>query len=240
MINKNDIKNLDVTAESFRGRDNTDNDKSESVINPLTKGDIYEKEESSSIALEVTDSNKGTNFPHLKGDLLTEKRVKDIPAQDEEERKKEAKRQIKEEEKRHQEEEWKKEEEAEVKILKAAIAEQAREDEQPQSSNFTLRKILGGDILSAHLLRNNIWLILVIVGFTIIYISNRYSVQKYLIEIDKLNTELEDAKYRALSSSSQLTEKSRESHILELLKNRKDSVLKMSDRPPYIINVPEK
>ena len=240
MINKNDIKNLDVTAESFRGRDNTDNDKSESVINPLAKGDIYEREESSSIALEVTDGNKDINISHLKGDMLTEKRVKDIPAQDEEERKKEAKRQIKEEEKRHQEEEWKKEEEAEVKILKAAIAEQAREDEQPQSSNFTLRKILGGDILSAHLLRNNIWLILVIVGFTIIYISNRYSVQKYLIEIDKLNTELEDAKYRALSSSSQLTEKSRESHILELLKNRKDSVLKMSDRPPYIINVPEK
>lgn len=240
MIDKNDIKNLDVTAESFRGRDNTDDEKSESVINPLAKGDIYEREESSSIVLEITDSNKGTNIPHLKGDILTEKRVKDISAQDEEERKKEAKRQIKEEEKRQQEEERKKEEEAEVKILKAAIAEQAREDEQPQSSNFTLRKILGGDILSARLLRNNIWLILVIVGFTIIYISNRYSVQKYLIEIDKLNTELEDAKYRALSSSSQLTEKSRESHILELLKNRKDSVLKMSDRPPYIINVPEK
>ncbi len=240
MIDKNDIKNIDVTAESFHGRDKTDEDKSESVINPLAKGDVYEGEESSPIALEVTDSNKDINISHLKGDMLTEKRVKDTLVQDEEERKKEAKRQIKEEEKKHQEEEREKEEEAEVKILKAAIAEQAREDEQPQSSNFTLRKILGGDILSARLLRNNIWLILVIVAFIIVYISNRYSVQKYLIEIDKLNTELEDAKYRALSSSSQLTEKSRESHILELLKNRKDSVLKMSDRPPYRINVPEK
>ena len=240
MIDKNDIKNIDVTAESFRGRDNTDDEKSESVINPLAKGDIYEGEESSPIALEVTESNKDINISHLKGDMLTEKRVKDTLVQDEEERKKEAKRQIKEEEKKHQEEEREKEEEAEVKILKAAIAEQAREDEQPQSSNFTLRKILGGDILSARLLRNNIWLILVIVAFIIVYISNRYSVQKYLIEIDKLNTELEDAKYRALSSSSQLTEKSRESHILELLKNRKDSVLKMSDRTHYIINVPEK
>ena len=240
MIDKNNIKNIDITAESFRGRDKTDDDKSKSVINPLAKGDIYEGEESSPIALEVTDSNKDINISHLKSDILTEKRVKDTLVQDEEERKKEAKRQIKEEEKKHQEEEREKEEEAEVKILKAAIAEQAREDEQPQSSNFTLRKILGGDILSARLLRNNIWLILVIVAFIIVHISNRYSVQKYLIEIDKLNTELEDAKYRALSSSSQLTEKSRESHILELLKNRKDSVLKMSDRPPYIINVPEK
>ena len=132
------------------------------------------------------------------------------------------------------------EEEAEVRKIKAAIEEQAREDEQPQSSNFTLRKILGGDILSARFFRNNIWLMITIVIFTIVYISNRYSVQKYLIEIDKLNNELEDAKYRALSSSSQLTEKTRESHILEILKTRKDSVLKMSDRPPYIIDVPEK
>ena len=139
-----------------------------------------------------------------------------------------------------EEEEKEKEEEKEVEKIKAAIEEQAREDEQPQSSNFTLRKILGGDILSARLLRNNIWLIITIVFFTIVYISNRYSVQKYLIDIDKLRNELDDAKYRALSSSSQLTEKTRESHILEILKTRKDSVLKMSDRPPYIIDVPEK
>ncbi|MEZ7695965.1 FtsL-like putative cell division protein [Prevotella jejuni] len=139
-----------------------------------------------------------------------------------------------------EEEEKEKEEEEEVEKIKAAIEEQAREDEQPQSSNFTLRKILGGDILSARLLRNNIWLIITIVFFTIVYISNRYSVQKYLIDIDKLRNELDDAKYRALSSSSQLTEKTRESHILEILKTRKDSILKMSDRPPYIIDVPEK
>ena len=139
-----------------------------------------------------------------------------------------------------EEEEKRIEEEVEVRKIKAAIEEQAREDEQPQSSNFTLRKILGGDILSARFFRNNIWLMITIVIFTIVYISNRYSVQKYLIEIDKLNNELEDAKYRALSSSSQLTEKTRESHILEILKTRKDSVLKMSDRPPYIIDVPEK
>ena len=129
---------------------------------------------------------------------------------------------------------------AEEAALKAAIAEQAREDEQPSSANFTLKKIIGGDILYAQLLRNNIWLIILVVFFIIVYISNRYSVQKDLIEIDKLSLELEDAKYRALSSSSQLTERSRESHVLEILKTNKDSVLKMSDRPPFIINVPDK
>ncbi|WP_240048125.1 MULTISPECIES: FtsL-like putative cell division protein [Prevotella] len=129
--------------------------------------------------------------------------------------------------------------EQERETLKAAIAEQAREDEQPASANFTLKKILGGDILYAHLLRNNIWLIILMVAFIIVYISNRYSVQKDLIEIDRLTLELEDAKYRALSSSSQLTERTRESHVLEILKTNKDSVLKMSSRPPFIINVPE-
>lgn len=124
--------------------------------------------------------------------------------------------------------------------IKEAIAEQAREDERPHSSNFTLRKVLGGDILTAQMLRNNIWLIVLIVGFVVIYITNRYQVQKDLIELDKLKTELDDAKYRALSSSSNLTEKSRESHVLESLSQGPDSTLKMSDRPPYIIEVPDK
>ena len=130
--------------------------------------------------------------------------------------------------------------EEEEQILKNAIEDQAREDERPLASNFTLKKILGGDIFSAHFLRNNIGLIVLIVFFIIIYISNRYSVQKDLIEIDRLQTELSDAKYRALSSSSQLTERSRESHVLEILKTNKDSVLKISSRPPFIINVPTK
>ena len=114
------------------------------------------------------------------------------------------------------------------------------EEERPLASNFTLKKILGGDIFSAHFLRNNIGLIVLIVFFIIIYISNRYSVQKDLIEIDRLQTELSDAKYRALSSSSQLTERSRESHVLEILKTNKDSILKIPSRPPFIINVPAK
>lgn len=130
--------------------------------------------------------------------------------------------------------------EEEEEALKNAIEDQAREDERPLASNFTLKKILGGDIFSAHLLRNNIGLIVVVVLFIIIYISNRYSVQKDLIEIDRLQKELSDAKYRSLSSSSQLTERSRESHVLEILKTNKDSVLKISSRPPFIINVPAK
>lgn len=123
--------------------------------------------------------------------------------------------------------------------LKEAIAQQAIEEEAPLSSNFTLPKILGGDILTAHIIRRQIWLVILIVCFIIIYISNRYSIQKDLIEIDQLQKELQDAKYKALSSSSQITEKSRESNVLDMLKNNKDSILHVATQPPYIINVPE-
>ena len=121
--------------------------------------------------------------------------------------------------------------------LKEVIAERATEDEAPHSRNFTLRKILGGDILNARVIRQQLWLIVLIVFFMIIYVSNRYSCQKDLIEIDKLQKELQEAKYKALSSSSQLTEQCRESHVLDLLKQNNDSTLKIANQPTYIIDV---
>lgn len=122
--------------------------------------------------------------------------------------------------------------------LQEAIKEQAREDEAAQSTTFTLRKILGGDFLTAEMLRRQIGVILLIVVFVIIYISNRYSCQQKMLEIDKLNVELQDAKYRSLSSASELTERCRESNVLEMLRNNRDSTLKIPTLPPYIIEIP--
>ena len=80
---------------------------------------------------------------------------------------------------------------------------------------------------------------ILITCFIIVYIGLRYNNQQKLIEVDKLNKELKDAKYKALSSTSLLTEKSRESNVLEMLKNTNDSVIKIANQPPYIITVPE-
>ena len=122
--------------------------------------------------------------------------------------------------------------------LQEAIKEQAREDEAAQSTTFTLRKILGGDFLTAEMLRRQIGVILLIVVFVIIYISNRYSCQQKMLEIDKLNVEPQDAKSRSLPSASELTERCRESNVLEMLRNNRDSTLKIPTLPPYIIEVP--
>lgn len=123
--------------------------------------------------------------------------------------------------------------------LAEAIRESAREDDPKPSPTLTLRKILGGDILNAQLVRSQIWLVVLIVLFTIVYVAFRYQCQQDMIAIDRLEAELKDAKYKALSSSSALTERCRESHILEMLKNNADSLLHPAEQPPYIINVPE-
>ena len=123
--------------------------------------------------------------------------------------------------------------------LQEVIKEQATEEERPLASNLTFNKILGGDILNTSTIRRQVWLLLLIAFFCVVYISNRYSCQKNLIEIDKLKKELQDAKYKALSSSSQLTEKSRESNVLQLLQTTQDSTLHIANQPPFIINVPE-
>lgn len=47
----------------------------------------------------------------------------------------------------------------ELPSIKETIKEQAREDERPNSASLTLRNILGGDFLSAVVIRKNILLI---------------------------------------------------------------------------------
>ena len=119
------------------------------------------------------------------------------------------------------------------------IKETVKEEDPKLSSTLTLRTILGGDFLTAELVRHQIWLIVLIVLFAIVYVAFRYQCQQDMIAIDKMEKELLDAKYKALSSSSTLTEKCRESHVLDALRNNKDSVLHIADQPPYIINIPE-
>ena len=120
------------------------------------------------------------------------------------------------------------------------IKQNVREEDSVPVGTLTLRKILGGDFLSADLVRRNIWPLVLVVVFTVVYVTIRYQCQQDLIQIDKMENELKDAKYKALSSSSTLTERCRESQVLKVLRQNNDSLLHVSDQPPYIIKVPEK
>jgi hypothetical protein len=119
------------------------------------------------------------------------------------------------------------------------IKEKASEEDPKLTQALTLRTILGGDFLTADMVRRQIWLFVLMVVFCIAYVAVRYQCQQDLLTIDKLENELMDAKYKALTSSSTLTEKCRESHVLDALKQNKDSLLHIADQPPYIINIPE-
>ncbi|MBR1485058.1 MAG: hypothetical protein IJ612_05135 [Prevotella sp.] len=119
------------------------------------------------------------------------------------------------------------------------IKEQASEDDDTPAGLLTLRTILGGDILSAAMVRRQVWLLLLIVLFISISVAFRYQCQQDQIQIAKLEQQLTDIKYKALASSSALTERTRKSRIMEALRQNNDSVLHTSNTPPYIILVDE-
>lgn len=113
------------------------------------------------------------------------------------------------------------------------------QDDEQITGEVTLNKIFGGNILSAAFLQRQVLVIILIAVFIVLYISNRYSCQRSLGTIATLTRTLQEEKYKALSINSQLTEMTRESHVLEYLRTSKDSVLHIATQPPYIINVPE-
>lgn len=98
----------------------------------------------------------------------------------------------------------------------------------------SLKNIIGGDILATDFFRRQTKLLVLIMVLILFYIHNRYAYQQQMIEIDKLKKELIDIKYDALTRSSELMEKSRQSRIEEYIAT-KESDLQTSTNPPYLI-----
>jgi hypothetical protein len=118
------------------------------------------------------------------------------------------------------------------------MRESASEDDVAPVGTLTLKQIVGGDYLFT-LVRHHIWLIMLIVLITTVYVGVRYQCEQDVLEIDQLEKDLINAKYKAMSSSSNLTELCRQSNVLKVLHENADTLLKFSDQPPYIIEVPE-
>ena len=126
-----------------------------------------------------------------------------------------------------------------LKSFAEMVKERATEGDSKPNAATSLRSIINGDMLNAKVVRNQIGVFFLITFFVFIYISNRYACQRNLVKINKLTKELTDAKFRALSSTSELTEKSRESRVLDMLRACQDSTLHIASQPPYIITVPK-
>lgn len=126
-----------------------------------------------------------------------------------------------------------------LKSFAEMVKERATKGDSKPNAATNLRSIINGDMLNAKVVRNQIGVFFLITFFVFIYISNRYACQRNLVKINKLTKELTDAKFRALSSTSELTEKSRESRVLDMLRACQDSTLHIASQPPYIITVPK-
>ena len=99
-----------------------------------------------------------------------------------------------------------------------------QDEKRQETSHITLRSILGGDILAHDWLKRQAKLLVLIVILTFLYIDNRYACQQ----------ELTDIKYDALTISSELTEKSRQSRIEEFI-SKEGTPLETAATPPYLI-----
>ncbi len=130
-------------------------------------------------------------------------------------------------------------EKAEEPITLQQLKNSVTEGDNAPTSTLTLRTILGGDLLTANMVRRQVWLCLLIALFITVYVAFRYQCQQDTIDIAKLENQLKDSKYKALSSKSTLTERSRKSHVIDKLKANQDSTLHSTNQPPYKIYVPE-
>ena len=111
---------------------------------------------------------------------------------------------------------------------------QKKQEGNEAPNHMSLKSILGGDILANDFFKRQTSLLILIMVLTILYIDNRYTSQQELIEIDRLKKELTDIKYDALTRSSELMEKSRQSRIEEYISTG-DSPLETSTNRPYLI-----
>ena len=59
------------------------------------------------------------------------------------------------------------------------------------------------------------------------------------MEIDKVEAKMVEARYKATVCTSILTEKSRESNIMKMLRAYGDTTLTIPNEPPYLIRIEE-
>lgn len=97
-------------------------------------------------------------------------------------------------------------------------------------------ELLDGSFMTKDVMRRNAGLMLLLVGLIIVYISNHYAVIMRLSEIDSLQKELTEAKYEALTRTSDLMRESRQSFIQNLI-SQKGLELEVSKTPPYTISI---
>lgn len=104
-----------------------------------------------------------------------------------------------------------------------------------KEKRLSLLYILGGGILKEDFIVRHTKMIVLVVVLIFFFIGNRYTCMQKLREIDRLQQQLRDVRFEALSISSELTGHSRQSQI-ELLIEEQGIDLEAAKTPPYEIH----
>ncbi|MDR2791368.1 MAG: hypothetical protein LBB27_01305 [Tannerellaceae bacterium] len=106
------------------------------------------------------------------------------------------------------------------------------EEKEKNGKRLTLLHVLGGGILKDDFVVRHTKMIVFVVALILVYIGNRYTCMQKLRDIDRLQQELRDVHFEALSISSELTGRSRQSQV-EAMVEALDLPLSVSAPPPY-------
>lgn len=98
----------------------------------------------------------------------------------------------------------------------------------------SIKSVIHGDFLIGDFFIRNVPLFFVLALMALFYVSNRYQYEQKIIEKLKLQQELQTKKFKALTRSAELMDKSRQSKIEEYIKQN-GSDLTIPTNPPYII-----
>lgn len=86
-------------------------------------------------------------------------------------------------------------------------------EENVKTKQFSIRKLMSGDILTTDFFKGQIFLFLLLCVIAIFYIDNRFACEQQIVKINRLKEQLTNARYEALTSSSILMQISRQSQV---------------------------
>lgn len=109
------------------------------------------------------------------------------------------------------------------------------EDEERRPEIGQLKDLLHMLSIDGKWFREQIGVICLIVAGVIVYITNRYQAQQEMLEEDRLRKELLDWKYRSITRSSELTFRTRQTNVMDKLRENGDSTLLPGKTAPYIL-----
>ena len=107
--------------------------------------------------------------------------------------------------------------------------------ENEDSKLITLNEIINKVLSGRDIIRKNRLYFFVLVIFAIIYINNNFEVEKLMKEQLSLTREIKELKYEAITTSSELMKKSRQSEVIRKVQENNLGLEALTKPPKTIV-----